>query len=252
MATQLGLIKMKGTLDNLTYMQTMDGYIVKRKTSISRNRLKYSEAYAPTRMENNEFKVAARASKLLRQSILTLWENENFGRIQSRLTKLFRRILDTDNVNERGYHKISNGETGFLNGFEFNSASELKQVIHAAWQTEINRTAGEINIRIPSFVPIVKVSAVPYATHFQLFSSGVEIDFEKDSYRSDFSDSPILPLNNEEIEPILLKNIVGAGTENILLALLGIRFYQAVNGNYYLIRNKKFSSLTITGAYKNS
>ena len=71
MPKQKGFLKLEGTYDDVTFMKTQDGYIAKKKSSISKQRIKTDKKFQRTRENNAEFTNAAKAGKLLRNSINT-------------------------------------------------------------------------------------------------------------------------------------------------------------------------------------
>ena len=69
MARQTGLIKIKGTLDNVNFYKTQDGDLARMKTQVDADRIKNDPAYIRTRENNAEFGNSASAGKLLRDTI---------------------------------------------------------------------------------------------------------------------------------------------------------------------------------------
>lgn len=67
MARQSGLIKIKGTLDNVTFYKSKDGDLAKMKTSVDKDRIANDPAYQRTRENGAELVLL-----LLRENLLVM------------------------------------------------------------------------------------------------------------------------------------------------------------------------------------
>ena len=92
MARQTGLIKIKGTLDNVNFYKTKDGDLARMKTSVDGTRIANDPAFERTRENNQEFGNAAQAGKLMRDALRPIALNATDGRMVSRLTQLMAQI----------------------------------------------------------------------------------------------------------------------------------------------------------------
>ena len=63
MARQKGLIKLKGTMGDITFYRTKDGYIAREKGGITAERLRNDPAFQRTRENMAEFCRAGNAGK---------------------------------------------------------------------------------------------------------------------------------------------------------------------------------------------
>src|SRR6185436_17251988 len=115
----------------------------------------------------------------------------------------------------------------------------------APYTSNVNPLSGELKITIPPFVPQTLVTAPAGATHFKLVSAGAEVDFENRSSTVDLHATPELPWNNVPTEEYVFNHIVPANSSHPLFLLLGIEFYQEVNGSMYLLKNGSFNALSI-------
>ena len=78
MAKQRGFLKIEGTLGDVTFVKTQDGYLVKEKTDIG-SRIATDKAFQRTRENNAEFGRAGKACKTLRQALNVLLLNAATG-----------------------------------------------------------------------------------------------------------------------------------------------------------------------------
>jgi hypothetical protein len=68
MARQTGLIKIKGTLDNVNFYKTKDGDLARMKKSVDAGRIKNDSAFKRTHENNTEFGNFATAGKIMRDA----------------------------------------------------------------------------------------------------------------------------------------------------------------------------------------
>lgn len=245
MAQQKGIIPLKGTIGNITFYKSKDGYLAREKGSLNADRIANDPAFVRTRENGAEFGRAGAAGKVLRTALRSLLMNTADSRMISRLTREMMKVIQADAVNERGKRNVIDGEAALLEGFEFNANSKLGTSLFAAFSTTIDRVSGGLSISIPSFIPVNMVAAPSGATHFKLVSAGVEIDFESKSYVVDVSNGATLPWNASATAAMNLQHQVTANSTKPLFLVLGIEFYQEVNGNQYSLKNGAFNALAL-------
>ncbi len=245
MAKQRGIIKIEGTLGDITFLRTQDGYIAKEKTSIKGKRIATDPAFQRTRENNAEFAKAGKAGKLLRNAIRTTMQFAKDGRVTSRLTTEMLKVVKADAVNPRGQRKVLDAETEMLQGFNLNINSLLESTLFAPVTTSIDRAAGTLNVNILSFIPLTAVQAPQGTTHFKIVAAGAEIDFEAETYVENSKESAVIPWTEAPTADISLSNAVTAGSTHPLFLLLGIQFFQQVNGVNYPLKNGAYNALSL-------
>lgn len=87
MARQKGIIKLKGTIGDITFYKTQDGHLAREKCGIDASRIASDPAFQRTRENGSEFGRAGKAGKVLRTSLRGLLLNSADGRMVSRLTQ---------------------------------------------------------------------------------------------------------------------------------------------------------------------
>jgi hypothetical protein len=245
MAKQKGIIKLTGTLGDITFVKTQDGYIAKEKTSVNGSRIATDDAFVRTRENASEFGRAGKAVKLFRTAIRTLLQNAKDRRSSSRLVKEMMRVIKADATSTRGMRNVVDGEAELLQGFEFNSNAVVSSTLFAQYTPTINRVNGLLEISIPSFIPINDLVVPEGATHFKIVSAGAEIDFEAGTYVESNTASAVLPWNGVATAALNLSNAVNANSTHPLFLLLGIQFFQQVNGVNYALKNGAFNPLSL-------
>jgi hypothetical protein len=245
MARQKGLIKLEGTIGDITFFKTRDGYLAKENDPISAARIKNDASFERTRENMSEFGHAGKASKSLRNAVRPLLLNAKDGRMVSRLTKEMVKVVKADSTSVRGKRNVLDGETELLEGFEFNIDAKLSTTIFARYESVIDRVAGTLTLNIPSFIPLKSIVAPDGTTHYKIVTLGAEVDFENDSNVNDQHETAVLPWDNAPTAVVNLVNTVTANSAHPLFLLVGIEFYQLVNGLDYPLKNGAFNSLQL-------
>lgn len=146
MARQKGIVKLDGTIGDITFYKSKDGYLAREKGGVPAARIANDPAFQRTRENGSEFGRAGKAGKLLRNAIRGLLQNASDPRMVSRLTKEMVRVLQEDAVNPRGLRNVIDGEAELLAGFDFNINGKLGTTIYAPFTPVIDR----VNAVIPN------------------------------------------------------------------------------------------------------
>ncbi len=245
MARQKGIIKLDGTIGDITFYKSKDGYLAREKGGIPADRIANDPAFQRTRENGAEFGRAGKAGKVLRNAIRALLQNASDSRMVSRLTTEMVKVIQEDVTNTRGLRNVIDGEAELLAGFEFNIYGKLGTTLYAPYTTVIDRVAGTLTANIPAFVPANMVAAPGGTTHFKIVSAGAEVDFENETFVVDNQATAILPWDANPTAVINLANAVTANSTHPLFLMLGIEFYQQVNGQMYPLKNGAFNALAI-------
>lgn len=243
MARQTGVITLKGTIGGISFYKSRDGHMAREKGGVDGNRIKNDAAFQRTRENGAEFGRAGRASKILRDAIRVILQNAKDRRVVSRLTTEMVKVIQADVTNPRGLRNIIDGEAELLESFEFNANAPLGTTMYAPYTATIDRVLGTLVVNVPSFVPANLIAAAGGTTHFKIVSAGAEIDFENEVFVVDMKESAILPWDTNATAVLNLSNAVTANSTHPLFLLLGVQFYQDVNGTKYPLKNGAFNSL---------
>ena len=245
MAKQKGIIKLEGTIGDITFYKSQDGYLAREKGGIDASRIASDPAFQRTRENGNEFGAAGKAGRILRTALRALLQNTADNRMVSRLTQEMVKVVQADATNARGQRNVLDGETELLEGFEFNKNGKLGTALYAPFTAVINRVTGLLNVDIPSFIPVNMIAAPGGTTHYKIISAGAEIDFENETFVMDNNDSVILPWDSVATAALNLSNAVTANSTHPLFMALGIEFYQEINAVKYPLKNGAFNALAL-------
>ena len=245
MARQKGIIKLKGTIGDITFYKTKDGHLAREKGGIDANRIANDPAFQRTRENGSEFGRAGKAGKVLRTALRGLLLNSADSRMVSRLTQAMVKVIQADVISVRGLRNIIDGEAELLTGFEFNIRGKLGTSLFAPYTATIDRITGAIKVDLASFIPVNMIAAASGTTHFKIISAGAEIDFEAESFVSSTSETDILPWDAVASDVISQTNMVTPNSVKPLFLALGVEFYQEVNGQMYPMKNGSYNPLSL-------
>jgi hypothetical protein len=245
MAQQKGILPVKGTIGNLTFYKSEDGYLLREKGGVDGKRIASDPAFQRTRENGAEFGKAGKAGKLLRNAVRSLAQKASDSKMVSRLTKEMMVVIKADRVNPRGLRNVMDGETELLQDFEFNIHSKLSTTLYAPYTTDVDRITGILSVEVPAFIPGNMIAAPAGATHFKINAAGAEIDFEGNRFVVQTQNTAELPWDNVLTNVISLNAPVTADSSHPLFLLLGVEFYQEVNGSMYPLKNGAFNSLSV-------
>jgi hypothetical protein len=245
MAKQKGIIKLEGTIGDITFFKSRDGYIARGKSGPTADQIANHPAFQRTRENGQEFGRAGKASKVLRNAIRSLLQNAADAKVVSRLTKEMMKVIKADTTSTRGLRNVIDGETELLEGFDFNTNAKLGTTLYVSYTVVVDRVAGTLTLNIPSFKPADMIAAPAGATHFQIVSAGSEIDFEQETDTTDAHMSGILAWDGTATAVLNEVHAVTANSTHPLLLVLGVQFFQDVNGVKYPLKNGAFNALSI-------
>ena len=245
MAKQGGIIKLKGTVGDITFYKTQDGYLAREKGGVEASRIATDPAFARTRENGAEFGRAGKAGKMLRNAIRSVLQNVADNRMVGRLTQEMMKVIQADERNARGFRNVIDGEAELLENFDFNRNSKLSTTIFAPFSPVIDRVGGKLTVDIPSFIPLNMIAAPSGTTHFKIISAGTEIDFQNETFVVDTKETGEIAWDNNPTAAINLENAVSANSTLPMFLALGIEFYQEVNGQKYLLKNGAFNALSL-------
>jgi len=245
MARQKGIIKLKGTIGDITFYKTQDGHLAREKGGIDASRIASDPAFQRTRENGSEFGRAGKAGKILRTSLRALLINSADGRMVSRLTQKMVKVIQADTTSVRGLRNVIDGEAELLQGFEFNIRGKLGTSLFAPFVGTIDRVAGTITVDIAPFIPANMIAAPSGTTHFKIISAGSEVDFEAETFVEAHTETAILPWDNVATVAISQENAVTAASTKPLFLALGVEFYQEVNGQMYPLKNGAYNPLAL-------
>ena len=242
MARQKGIIQIEGTVGNLVFKR--DG-IVSQKGGGSQDTFRNSPSMERTRENASEFGRAGSAGKVLRLSLRQVLQNTSDRYMVSRLTKKMREIIATDETNDRGQRGILDGEVELLRGFEFNENARLGTVAFNAYTPDIQRTSGVNKISLADFVPSRDLVGPSGTTHLRFVAGIASVDFEAATFETKYTETSFLTYSTTSVAAQDLALPLTASSTHPIIMVLGVEFYQDVNGKKYPLNNGAYNGLAV-------
>ncbi len=245
MAKLKGILKIEGTLQEMTFYKTQDGNLVKTKSGVSGDRIANDPAFARTRENGTEFGASATAGKLLRDSIQNMVATASDNRITSRLTQVMTQIKNFDTTSIRGDRSVDIGIAtadgkALLKNFNFNDKAILGAILYKPYA--VNITTGVIDIT--NLVPMSDIAAPSGTTHVSVKGAFAIVDFDLGTSDVSYTNVENLLIDNTSTNVTLTPASVPAGT-GTKLYLLQMEFYQEVNAVQYPLNNGAYNALAI-------
>lgn len=236
MAKQNGIFKMRGSVDDLTFIQSKNGpRVYKKARSLDKNRVLTDRKYIRIKENWDEFRNAANAGKLLRDSAEEALTYCKSGSLLPRMHKIMTQIVKSDVVNPRGERSVVHGDFKPIEHFNFND-SELLQVMVLQPNAQIDRPSGKCTIDIPAFDAKEQLIAPFGATHFKIHSMACDINFQEKTAVKAYTESDGILVSNEAVPGMSILHNLPAASTNPLFLFLGIRFYDIVGTKLYPLR----------------
>lgn len=245
MAKQKGIIKLKGTIGDISFYKTKDGFLARSKGGIDKGRILNDPAFQRTRENGAEFGRAGAAGSLLRTAFRPLLLRTSDGRVTSRLTREMIKVVKADATNVRGERNVLDGELELLQGFEFNINGRLGATVHVPFTPSIDRATGAAVVDIPDFIPQDALTSPQGATHFKFVCAGAAVDFEHNNFSLVTSGTTEMVIGPQTEAAMSLNNALPAGSTSPLFLVFGIEFYQEVNGNFYPLKSGAYNALSL-------
>lgn len=239
MAKNSGLIQLQGTIGGMTFRR--DGTV--SKASGSRQ-----ITSARTQENNQEFGMAAKQAKVIRDAIRGLDVGDRY--LAGRMTQQVRRGVALDPDNERGKRILSNNEAvQVLPGFELNGRSNLTSVAPVAISTEadtlsVSKIGGSVITPMDVYMP-----GGTDGIQLKILVARLNVDPEVLKVEQvDVTDFDVIEA--DPANPVNAFSVpIVADPEGLLtIAAVGLKFYQRVNGRNYALQNGSYDVGQIVAA----
>ncbi|WNM18045.1 hypothetical protein [Flavobacterium capsici] len=245
MPKQKGLVKIEGSLDDITFFKRKDAFLVRLKGGVSKERIMTDPAYKRTRENMSEFTNVVDSGKYLRNGCSVLVKSAFDGTLSNRLVRTLSVVKNLDSTSIRGERKVAVGiETAAgkqeLKGFDFNFKSPLSSVLFAPYA--LDTANGEVTIN--GLVPLDMLNYPPHATHVAFRTAFMNLDFGTGISAIRYSDVSTLPLDMHESNVSLVPSEVPPGGGDSYFLLL-VEFMQEMNGILYALNDGNYNSLTL-------
>ncbi|WP_310391301.1 hypothetical protein [Hymenobacter sp.] len=244
MASQTGILGLQGTVGGLVFAK--DGS-VRQKPASNKSSFDSKASMARTRENASEFGLSAKYSKLLRDSLRVAIAAASDSRVASRLTQKMREIIGLDGTNDRGQRVFDSDNSAPLLGFNFNAGAGIGQTMYFPY--EVTGAGADVTMSIPALNPASDIAAPQGATHFEVVFAASSLDMESLTYANGVVAAPlgILPINSAPLanQAVVATFPAAPAAANLVVGVVGINFYQQINGKFYPLNNNSTNPLAI-------
>ena len=250
MAKQTGIIKLKGTIGDISFYKTGDGHLARAKGGIDASRIANDPAFQRTRENGSEFGRAGKGGKVLRNAIRLLLQKAKDKRVVSRLTTDLLKVVKTDSTNARGERTIQDGDFSLLENFEFNKNAKLASTLFTNFNTTFDRVSGDGHLLVSPFVPTTAIAAPSGTTHYKLSICTAALDFVNETFQSEIDESGIIPYDSVQTTSMDMTTSMNANSTLPVIQVVSVEFYQDVNGEKYPLKNGAYNAMAVKLAEK--
>lgn len=245
MAKQKGILLLAGTIGGINFYY-LNGKPVARAAGGGFNgkAIRTKASMERVRENGSEFGHCSSVNKVFRQALLPIHNYHKFTFFHSRLMTLFTGLKDLDTVNERGKRHVAKGlETSagkqMLMDFKYTPECLPLKVFPFSYSLDWNAPA----LIFPE-VSANRALFIEGATHLSLQFGVLDFNFETLMY--DMQLAPPVFLAKDFMETSLsLSPTNPSTTVGTQIAVLGIRYYQEIEGEMYVLNGKNSVGVSV-------
>jgi hypothetical protein len=221
----------------------------KKKAVVNRRRVLTDPVFELTRQNNAEFSRACKANRLLRHAFALGMLNKADRYVSGRLTKTMFNILQSDQVNDRGQRRVTQGILSMLEGFNFNRDTSLQNALWAPYSITFNKKAMQATINFPSLIPKVMIKTPSGANAFILTAMVAALHFEKETSPVEPVQTDLLDISTQSYNNLLLKlPPIKQQPDHTVIVALGIEFVHATGRTIHLV-DKTHNALAVVKVF---
>ena len=247
MARQEGIVRFVGTLGGINFYKRK-GVAVARKAGggFTREAIKNKPSMQRVRENSSEFGRCSTVKKAFRLGLLPFLHAVKDGGLHGRMMRLFQQIKVLDTVNTRGKRTVAQGMTTamgrkLLRDFAFTPACSIPKTLggNAAFDWDNYRyVATDFYLQYVTFPT--------GASHVGLQLGLLCFDF--DTLVSTLSTSDHFFMNKEFTANTFTLELTELPTATgVQIVVLGMQFYQEVEGELYALHSQHFVGLEVLG-----
>ena len=172
MATLNGIVRFSGQLGDLVFYRRGKKDVVRHVPTVH-------QLSENSRKSATDFGHASRNAAYIRKAFAAMVKDYGYGDLHNRLNKKLIEIFKTAPPAEAGQKKLEDSNIKLLQGFEFNAATKLEQLL--IQKPKVMLTEGSIQLLIPKIETKNLVKFVPKSDDFvlQLSIFSFEVNTEK-------------------------------------------------------------------------
>jgi hypothetical protein len=247
MAKQKGLIKIKGTIGNLSFYTTKHGDVVRTKWGPDKETRKNNPAFAEADRNSTEFGGCSASGKVFRHAVAEIISGASDSDLNTRVNSLMFAVKNLDEKSAHGKRNVGmalsySKAINLFVDFNFNKDAPLASILKAPYL--IDKGTGRITIN-----RIAEKGAIKFpkgATHVCLTCGWARIDFTTKKTELKTSEVKLLPRNTDQ-KSIILKPKTAPKIKGKDFFILKIGFIQDQGGKQYALGDSKYNATAVVG-----
>ncbi len=230
MAKNQGIVRLRGSIDGVTYTEGLNGRLSRSKSSLNKSKMDANPKYDTLRLLQSELGAFSKFGSLLRSGIKPELARIKPYRGVQRLNKVLNQLKNEDTENRMGQRvvttclKTPRGKW-MLTGFDFYGKTSVYSLL--AKEFTINTATGTASIF--DFVPMYDVIAPKSATHVSLRLIAMCLDENDMAVVAHRSEELYLPLTDAELDLTLTPSSPIVAT-TFCFYVVQVVFYNEING----------------------
>ncbi|MDD3004003.1 hypothetical protein [Flavobacterium sp.] len=230
MAKNQGIIRLRGSIDGVTYTEGVNGKLSRSRSSLNKAKMDSNPKFHNLRMAQEELSSYSKYGALLRSGIRSELAMIKPYMGTRRLNKILNALKNEDLIHRLGQRTVASGLTtpkglGMLHYFDFYGKKNVNQLVTKEFVVDF--AVGEALIR--NFNPLYDLIAPRHATHVGFKAIYMGLDFDRLMVSSERSDQVYLPLEDVAADLSLKTTDLPSITENTFF-LVQVVFYKELNG----------------------
>lgn len=230
MAKTQGIVRLRGSIDGVTYTEGINGRLSRSKSSLNKAKMDANPKFETLRLLQSELGAYSKFGSLLRSGIKPELARVKATRGVQRLNKILNQLKNEDSVNRLGQRTVATALTtsrgkSLLTGFDFYGKSSVYSLLTKNFS--IDETTGEASI--VDFTPIYDVIAPRSATHMAFKLVTVCLDADDMLVTTSRSDEVYLPLSDASLDLTLTPETPPIAT-TFCFYIVQIIFFNEING----------------------
>jgi hypothetical protein len=238
MGKQTGVTSLIGTMEGLTYYKTAEsGLLVRKKSSLNKERVTKDPAFAKSREANKEFGRTISGCHLIRNTMALAGKEFSETRMYNRLTRLLRALIVTDTTKPSGERSLQNSDLTEMMNFQWNVNQAFRKIYQGDVKFSIDTKTGLMEVDIDGINAPRDLMKVKSASHVQLVMECGAFDFDLNKGIAVSDTTDWLSLKKKHPVQTLSGKLTIKPGMRVLLGV-GIRFGQEVNDAIYELRDQ--------------
>src|SRR5690606_7682758 len=128
-----------------------------------------------------------------------------------------------------------------------NESAPLGTTLYSDYNASFDRTSGQATLNMAAYNPAVRIAAPTGTSHFRIALGATALDFSNMQFGFETSDTGILAYDPVELPASSLTVNLPPASLLPIVQVVGIEFFQMVNGEFYPLKNGANNALSIVG-----